>query len=99
MRRVVDVLPLAVQEAREARDYYLSKSAAAEEAFRKELEHAVAMIREHPGTWPTCVHDTRRFVLHRFPFSVVYRTVEAASLIVAIAHAKRKPGYWRSRLR
>jgi hypothetical protein len=41
MRRVVDVLPQALEEAREARDYYLSKSAAAEEAFRKELEHAV----------------------------------------------------------
>ncbi len=99
MRRVVDVLPQAIEEAREARDYYLSKSAAAEEAFRKELEHAVAMIREHPGTWPTYVHGSRRFVLHRFPFSVVYRTADASSLIVAIAHAKRKPGYWRSRLK
>ena len=38
MRRVVDVLPQAIEEAREARDYYLSKSAAAEEAFRKELD-------------------------------------------------------------
>ena len=58
MRRVVDVLPQAIDEAREARNYYLSKSAAAEEAFRKELEHAVGMIREHPGTWPTYVHGT-----------------------------------------
>jgi plasmid stabilization system protein ParE len=99
MRRVVDVLPQALEEAREARDYYLSKSAAAEEAFRKELEHAVSMIREHPETWPVYVHGTRRFVLHRFPFSVVYRTVDASPLIVAIAHAKRKPGYWRSRLK
>ena len=41
MRRVVDVLPQAIDEAREARNYYLSKSAAAEEAFRRELEHAV----------------------------------------------------------
>jgi plasmid stabilization system protein ParE len=66
MRRVVDVLPQAIQEAREAGDYYLSKSAAAEEAFRKELEHAVSMIREHPETWPAYAHGTRRFVLHRF---------------------------------
>jgi plasmid stabilization system protein ParE len=98
MRRVVDVLPQAIDEAREARNYYLSKSTAAEEAFRKELEHAVTLIRERPETWPTYVHGTRRFVLRRFPFSVVYRTDGTSSLIVAIAHAKRKPGYWHLRV-
>ena len=99
MRRVVDVLPQAIDEAREARNYYLSKSAAAEEAFRRELEHAVALIRERPETWPTYVHGTRRFVLRRFQYSVVYRTDGTSSLIVAVANAKRKPGFWRSRLR
>ena len=99
MRRVVDVLPQAIEEAREARDYYLSKTAAAEEAFRSELERAVELIREHPETWPTYVHGTRRFVLRRFPYSIVYRTDGTTSLIVAVAHAKRKPGFWRSRVR
>jgi plasmid stabilization system protein ParE len=98
MRGVVDVLPQAIDEAREARSYYVSKSAAAEEGFRKELENAVALIREYPETWPTYVHGTRRFVLRRFPYSIVYRTDGRSSLLVAIAHAKRKPGYWRSRL-
>ena len=37
-RRVVDVLPLAIEEAREARHYYLSKSSVAEEAFRIQRE-------------------------------------------------------------
>jgi plasmid stabilization system protein ParE len=95
-RRVVDLLPQAVDEAREARDHYLSKSAAVEEAFRKEIERAVALIKEHPETWPSDVHGTRRFVLRRFPYRRVYRTDGASSLIVAVAHAKRKPGYWRS---
>ena len=84
-RRVVDVLPQAIDEAREARDYYLSKSAAAEEAFRKELEHAVGLIREHPETWPTYVHGTRRFALHRFPFRPACRTAGTSSLSAAIA--------------
>jgi plasmid stabilization system protein ParE len=69
MRHVVDVLPEAVDEAREARDYYLSKSVRVEEAFRREVERAVELIRDHPETWPIYVHGTRRFVLHRFPYS------------------------------
>jgi plasmid stabilization system protein ParE len=98
-RRLVDILPQAVAEGREAREFYLSKSTAVEEAFRLEIEDAIAMIRDHPETWPTYVLGTRRFILNRFPYSLVYRTDGTDSLIVAIAHAKRKPAYWQSRLR
>jgi toxin ParE1/3/4 len=98
-RRLVDILPQAVEEGRQAREFYLSKSPAVEEAFRQELERAIALIREHPETWPTYVLGTRRFILNRFPYSLVYKTDATHALIVAIAHAKRKPGYWRPRLR
>jgi hypothetical protein len=37
--------------------------------------------------------------MRRFPFSVVYHVVDDLIRIVAIAHAKRKPGYWRTRMR
>jgi hypothetical protein len=66
-RRLVDILPQAVSEGRAARDFYLSKSVAVEEAFRLEVERAIALIRDHPETWPTYVLGTRRFILNRFP--------------------------------
>ena len=97
-RRLVDILPQAVNEGREAGEFYLSKSVAVEEAFRLEIERAIALIRDHPDTWPMYVLGTRRFILNRFPYSLVYKTDGTCSLVVAIAHAKRKPGYWRSRL-
>jgi len=46
-RRLVDILPQAA-EGREALDFYLSKSAAVEEAFRQEIEKAIALSGEHP---------------------------------------------------
>jgi hypothetical protein len=97
-RRLVDILPQAVDEGREARAFYLSKSVAVEELFRLEIERAITLIRDHPETWPIYILGTRRFVLPRFPYSLVYKTDGPHSLIVAIAHAKRKPGYWTSRL-
>ncbi len=36
-------------------------------------------------------------MLRRFPFSIVYCVVDDVIRIVAIAHAKLRPGYWRSR--
>jgi plasmid stabilization system protein ParE len=98
-RRLVDIIPQAVAEGREAREFYLSKSVAVEEAFRVEIESAIALIRDHPETWPAYVLGTRRYILSRFPYSLVYKTDGTYSIIVAIAHAKRKPGYWESRLR
>jgi len=40
---------------------------------------------------------TRRMLVHRFPYQVVYRLSNEEVIIVAIAHLKRKPGYWRRR--
>lgn len=97
-RRIVDLLPEAVAEGRGAREWYLSKSSQAEELFRFELERAIELIRQSPETWPRYLHGTRRVVLERFPYSVVYTTDGRDSLIIAIAHASRRPGYWQTRI-
>lgn len=39
----------------------------------------------------------RRLALRRFPYLLVYEATEASLRIVAVAHGKRKPGYWASR--
>jgi hypothetical protein len=41
----------------------------------------------------------RRLAVTRFPYHVVYVETSEAFRILAIAHDRRKPGYWTSRLR
>jgi hypothetical protein len=36
--------------------------------------------------------------LHRYPFSIIYRIEVERVLIVAVAHERRRPGYWKTRL-
>jgi plasmid stabilization system protein ParE len=43
------------------------------------------------------LENCRRILLHRFPFFIVYRFRQARIEIVAVAHARRRPGYWRER--
>ena len=62
-----------------------------------ELDLAMARIEEAPRRWPPYLADTRRYLLRRFPFFVVFREVDDRVQIVAIAHAKRRPGYWLGR--
>jgi len=51
-------------------------------------------------TWPRVflVFFVRRIFLKRFPFNVIFRDVEGVVQILAIAHKRRRPDYWLSRL-
>jgi toxin ParE1/3/4 len=66
-------------------------------AFLAELDVAMLQIQEAPLRWPLFHQGYRRFVLHKFPFSVVYATRAELIEVIAIAHHRRRPGYWASR--
>ena len=57
---------------------------------------------EMHGTRPlACVsylYGTRRLFLDRFPYFVVFRETAKELQVIAIAHAKRRPGYWKKRV-
>jgi toxin ParE1/3/4 len=93
----VDVHPEAIAEAQAAYGWYRQRNETAAEAFLAELDRAVELISEGPMRWPTHLHGTRRFLLRRFPFGVVYRQIGEAVQVVAVAHARRKPDYWKHR--
>lgn len=66
--------------------------------FKAEVTRAVAQTLQSPQRWAAGPHQTRRYLLRKFPFVVIYR-VRSESLIqiVAFAHTRRKPGHWKSR--
>jgi plasmid stabilization system protein ParE len=94
---VVEFHPDAVDEAVAARQWYQARSIPAADAFLAELDHAIAAISTHPERWPHCVHGTRRYLFRRFPFQLVYRTAGTVVQVIAVAHGRRKPGYWKTR--
>lgn len=93
----VAVHPEAIAEARAAYGWYRKRNETAAEAFLSELDHAVECISDAPMRWPVYLHGTRHFLLKRFPFAVVYREIGETIQIVAVAHGRRKPGYWKER--
>jgi len=40
---------------------------------------------------------TRRLLVGRFPYQIVYRLRAEEIVVVAFAHLKRRPGYWKHR--
>lgn len=90
----VEVHPLAADEAEAAERWYRERNDTAATRFRRELDRVVELIAERPEAAPPYIGNTRRFLLRRFPFFVVYRVYGGHIQVVAVAHARRRPGYW-----
>jgi hypothetical protein len=64
--------PLAWREVEEADGWYLSHSYDVGVEFLSNLLAGIETILQAPQRWPVYMHGTRRLVMQRFPFSVVY---------------------------
>ncbi len=89
--------PAAVEEAQAARQWYAARSQSAADSFLAELDRGIEAVSLAPERWPLFVHGTRRYLFQRFPFPLVYRVVKDSVQVVALAHGRRRPGYWKLR--
>ena len=92
------VHPAAWAEIEAAADWYQEHSGDAAISFLNTILDALETISQAPQRWPAYLHDTRRFVVQRFPFSIIFLDGLQAVNVLAVAHNKRRPGYWRERV-
>lgn len=81
----------------ESFDWYSERSAGAAIGFASAVDDALDIILDNPGRFPRTHGGCANYALKRFPFRIVFRNEPHRLVIVAIAHAKRRPGYWRGR--
>jgi plasmid stabilization system protein ParE len=96
-RRQVTFHPAALEEAEAAARWYRERSPRAAARFVREINEVIARIRAAPNRWPSGVRGTRKVKLPCFPFLVVYREANSTIQILAVAHGRRLPGYWKVR--
>ena len=94
--------PDAVAEATAAGDWYETQRPGLGADFASEVERALDMISETPETWPVWpglrgTVELRRFLLPRFPFALAYLVRSDEVVVLAVAHTRRRPGYWLGR--
>ena len=88
----------AIADIKSAVAWYQKRSSKAALDFIEELNRATETIREAPDRWPSGKDNTRRFLLWRFPFAIIYSEEEPTITIWAVAHGSRRPEYWTHRL-
>ena len=78
--------------------FYNAQRAGLGAAFNAEVESAVARIVQYPLAWSPISKRCRSCQTRRFPYNVIFRVLESEILIVAIAHQRRRPGFWEERI-
>jgi plasmid stabilization system protein ParE len=94
---LVEVAPAAERDIREAFLWYADRNQLIANAFRTEVFDAIDRLGINPLGKAADTLGNRRRVLHRFPYSVVYEVTEKTVTILAVAHHRRLPDYWRSK--
>jgi plasmid stabilization system protein ParE len=89
--------PAASRELNEAADFYDLEQLGLGTAFLDAVQAALLTVADNPQAFPLELGETRKCVVSRFPYSILYWFDGAVVHVSAIAHHKRRPGYWGDR--
>lgn len=93
----VVILPAAEAELRAAFLWYFERSPLAADAFRTEVFDAIDRLGQRADMWAGDGDGVRRCFLRRFPYTICYEVEGDVATVLAVAHQRRRPGYWRQR--
>ena len=62
--------------------------------FKREVRESINRIKKNPDAWPKERGEVRKYLVHKFPFKILYSVQDQNIIILAIGHQHRKPGYW-----
>ena len=92
------VAPLALAEVHDAAVFYtLKANTELGLAFVAEFEHTARFVFANPLLGAVFRGTRRRYFLRRFPYSIIYQVTTEELRILAVAHHRRRPGYWAHR--
>jgi plasmid stabilization system protein ParE len=89
----------AEQELDSAIEFYEEELACLGKKFQAEVIRSVTRIKEYPNSYQQLSLRTRRCLVAKFPYGLIYSYQESKSeiIIVAVANLHRRPDYWTER--
>lgn len=91
--------PEARQDFDEAVAFLAERSPAAARSFAYRITQVINLITAFPEAGNPIIDAVRTFPVHPFSHDLVYRTEPDGSwTILAVAHHRRRPAYWRHRV-
>lgn len=89
--------PEARDELNGAVDFYEQTQSGLGLDFAEEVYAAIARIIKFPDAWSELSENSRRCLINRFPYALIYQIKNENLRIIAVAHLHRRPNYWKKR--
>jgi toxin ParE1/3/4 len=90
--------PEAREELREAVRFYEREAKGLGAELATEVCAVVESVVLNPNTGSPFEAGTRRKLLPRFPYSIIYLHESGRLDVIAVMHHRREPGYWTDRM-
>ncbi len=90
-------LPEIASEIENSVIYYRKQQIGLENLFLNEIENALMKIQKNPERYPKINENIRKCLIKQFPFNIIYTIKPDKIIIIAVAHHKRRPDYWKTR--
>ena len=88
----VEFHPSTVGDVNKAASFYARARPGLELEFRKEIDAVIARIARNPMQFPVVEAQIRRCIVHRFPYSVLFRVVNPDCIrVLVVRHHRRHP--------
>jgi len=97
MGKIVEYLAEARVDFDVSFDWYRHRSERAALGFCAAVDAALDQILADPSRFPLIHGECRYCPLRRYPFRIVFRAEADRLVVVALVHAKRRPGFWHDR--
>lgn len=97
MKPIVHFRPDAETDVADASAWYETQRIGLGGEFLDEILKTCDSIAENPQMYPLVHRETRRVVIHKFPFGIYYRIENGMVAIIAVMHGSRDPNKWKNR--
>jgi len=95
---IIKILEIARREFDEAKEFYEIEQPGLGTRFEEQIKHSLLRIRQYPQAWPPERKAIRRYLVHKFPYKILYSIQDEIVVVLAFAHLHRQPDYWIDRL-
>jgi mRNA-degrading endonuclease RelE of RelBE toxin-antitoxin system len=90
----IEIIEIARREYDEAKEFYEIEQPDLGTQFEEQIRYSLLRIQQHPQAWPPERKEIRRYIVHKFPYKILYSIQNDTIVVLAFAHLHRQPDYW-----
>lgn len=92
------VRPEAENDLKEAFSWYEDKRQGLGYDFLLHIDAGIRFIERNPEIYPPEYKETRKYLVKRFPYKIIYLVKKERIIVLAVIHGKRRPNVIKKRI-